>query len=98
MSLHPLTLASIEGQGQPVERRTAAGWLWRRYPCGCDFGIGPEGDRGAIWPCQYHDGFDDGVEAVELDPNNNPANSKENTPCPPTHPSWPLTSARPTGR
>lgn len=46
VTLHPLTVASIERQG-----RDDRGWR-----CGCE----PRGDK--WWPCDYHRGYDDALD------------------------------------
>jgi hypothetical protein len=57
MSLHPLTIANIELQG--ISRKTE---LQTVYRCGCDC----TPDQMAWRACEFHDGYDDGVDAAEV--------------------------------
>jgi hypothetical protein len=57
-SPHPKTIESIQSQGADSSvPLTAMVDQWR---CGCCHGK----NTGAWWLCQYHDGYDDGVEAA----------------------------------
>lgn len=54
---HPLTVASVHLQGG----RSATGARWRTsFQCGCSH----QESTDRWWLCGYHEGFDDGVEAV----------------------------------
>lgn len=55
--LHPATLASIEMQGPSVHLPFSA---WK---CGCELRDGWEATTGKWWLCDYHAGFEDGIEA-----------------------------------
>jgi hypothetical protein len=50
-NLYPATLESIDAQGLSTT-------VTRAYNCGCS--TSPDGY--SIWLCQYHDGYDDGIE------------------------------------
>ena len=58
MAPHPSTLASIHLQGVDAQVGRVV-----RYKCGCDYGTGK-----ASWIlCNYHEGFDDGVESLAVE-------------------------------
>lgn len=55
-NLYPATLESIYQQGRSTT-------MTRAYNCGCS----TSADGYGIWLCQYHDGYEDGIERALRD-------------------------------